>query len=295
VTGEARPPAAWLDGRLVPRAEARVPIDDLGFLYGAACFETMRAAGGFVFRLDRHLARLARGLALLGVAPPDSDALHAAVDATIEANALPEARVRLTVAAGPGGGPDLASAGPPRVLVTADPLSARPAAARLEVGDWRVDERSPLRAAKTANYLPYLLARTKARAAGFEDALMRNSRGDVAEAATANLFAVLDGRLTTPPPEDGPLPGVTQEAVIECARSLGHDVVEAAIPLALLERASEVFLTNSIVGVWPVAEIGGADMTWRAPSTPSGMGEVTAALASSYERLTAEERDAAQS
>ena len=98
----------WLDGELLPAGRARVPIDDLGFLYGAACFETVRASQGHIFRLDRHLRRLAAGLAALGVRPPPgAAALGEAIVATLEANALglaglPDARVRLTVTAGRG-------------------------------------------------------------------------------------------------------------------------------------------------------------------------------------------------
>ena len=78
----------WLDGRLTLRDDATVSIDDMGFLYGAACFETMRAHRGVVFRLDRHLDRLERGLEALGVAAPPRNELRAAITATIEANSL---------------------------------------------------------------------------------------------------------------------------------------------------------------------------------------------------------------
>ena len=97
------PGYVWLNGELLPRSEARVPIDDRGFLYGAACFETLRAHGGAIFRLDRHLDRLEAGLRAMGVEAPPRAVLQAAIAETLEANALPEARVRLTVSAGTGG------------------------------------------------------------------------------------------------------------------------------------------------------------------------------------------------
>ena len=114
--GGARAGLVWLDGRLLPRGEAGVSVDDLGFLYGAACFETMRARDGAIFRLDRHFDRLARGLALLGVESPGRAALRSAITATLAANALSEARVRLTVSAGRGSGrPDLVAAAAPTI------------------------------------------------------------------------------------------------------------------------------------------------------------------------------------
>src|SRR5690606_39837636 len=98
---------AWLDGELVARERARVPADDFAFRYGAACFETMLARGGRVFRLDAHLERLRAGLGAMGVQPPDPALLASAVEETLRANRLAEASVRLTVTAGQGRAPDL--------------------------------------------------------------------------------------------------------------------------------------------------------------------------------------------
>jgi branched-chain amino acid aminotransferase len=93
---------AWVGDAVVPREEARVPIDDFGFRYGAACFETMLARHGRVFRLEAHLDRLERGLTGLRSTPPGRDLLRRAVAETLAANALAEASVRLTVTAGSG-------------------------------------------------------------------------------------------------------------------------------------------------------------------------------------------------
>ena len=270
----------WLDGALLPRAEASVSIDDLGFLYGAACFETMRASAGRVFRLERHLERLASGLAALGVRPPSRETLCEAVQATLEANALAEARVRLTVSAGRGAGrPDLSAPSAPTVLVVAEPRLAPPAAARLAVAPQRLDERRPLRGAKTANYLLSLLALAGAREGGSDEALLLNHAGHVAEAATANLFAVIEGELVTPTLDDGPLPGVTREAVLECAQALRVRASERSLTLERVLGADELFLTNSVAGVRPVAAV---DERWRAERCP---GPITAAVSVAYERL----------
>lgn len=277
-------PLVWLDGALRERAEAAVSIDDLGFLYGAACFETMRAFGGVVFRLDRHLARLEAGLTALGVRPPARAALAAAVTATLAANVLREARVRLTVSAGRGAGrPDVATAPAPTVLVVAEPPPPEPPPARLMVATQRVDPARPLAAAKTANYLASLVALAEARAAGGDEALLLGPRGDAVEAATANLFAIVGGRLLTPPLTAGPLPGVTREAVLECARALGLPARERRLARALLASADEVFVTNSVSGLRPVAAIAG---WWVALVAP---GPHTRALAAAYRDLVARE------
>ncbi len=274
----------WLNGKLVPRSAASIPVDDLGFLYGAACFETMRAAGGAIFRLGRHIRRLEAGLDAMGVHAPGRATLTGAVRETLEANGLvggsTEARVRLTVSAGPGNGrPDLAAASAPTVLITAEPLPAPPGPARLAVVTQRLDEQRPLREAKTANYLTLLLALREARAAGCDDALLINHRGHVAEAATANLFAVAVGTLVTPPLDDGPLPGITREAVLECAAAIELPAVERSQTLEQLLEASELFITNSVVGVRPVRAVDGR---WSARACP---GPVTSALDAAYRRL----------
>jgi branched-chain amino acid aminotransferase len=147
----------------------------------------------------------------------------------------------------------------------------------------QVDPARPLAAAKTANYLASLVALAQARAAGGDEALLLGPRGDAVEAATANLFAVVDGRLLTPPLAAGPLPGVTREVVLECARSLGLPAPERRLPRALLARADEVFLTNSVSGVRAVAAIEG---WWIAATVP---GPHTYALATAYRDLVARE------
>lgn len=296
----------WLNGSLRLREAATVSIDDLGFLYGAACFETMRAFSasgtvptaptapadpapgpGVVFRLDRHLARLAGGLAALGIEAPSTATLTHAIAATLTANELSDARIRLTVSAGRGlGRPDLTQVGPPTVLVVAEPPPPVPPPARLIVSTQRADPHRPLASAKTANYLASLLALAEARAAGADDALLLGGAGDAVEAATANLFAIVDGVLLTPPLAAGPLPGVTREAVIECAMGLGMRVEQRPLPREVIARADELFLTSSVVGIRPVAAIEG---WWTASDRRGVPGAHTASLTTAYAALVARE------
>ena len=246
---------AWVDGALLSRSEARVSIDDFAVRYGAACFETMLARHSCVFRLDAHLDRLEAGLRAMLVEPPARDALRHAVVATLAANALTEASVRLTVTAGAGHVPDLRAASAPSVIVTADPLPPAPASPRLRVVATRIDAHRPLLAAKSAQFLPYLLARAEARDAGADDALLLNHDGAIVEAATANVFLVRDGGIATPPLADGPLPGVTRAALIEVAHSLGVPAVERRLTLNDLALAEAVLLTSSVAGVLVVASL----------------------------------------
>jgi len=226
--------------------------------------------------------RLQRGLVGMRVDSPSEAALAAAVEATLRANGLTEARVRLSVSAGRMATPDLATAGPPSVVVTADAMGGEAVAAvRLRVSSIRVDEGRPLGFAKTAQYLVYLLARAEARAAGVDDALLLNGRGDVCEAATANVFAVMGGRLVTPSTESGPVVGVARSVVLELAVGRGLAVEERVLELAELKAADELFLTNSIVGAQPVVQVDdeGGQRLWR---SSEGSGEVTEVLREAY-------------
>ena len=285
---------AWLDGRVVPREEARVSVDDFAVRYGAACFETMLARNGAVFRLDAHLDRLLQGLRGMGVAPPEAHELAAAVEAALAANWLLDASVRLTVTAGHGHAPDLAVAAMPSVVVTVDELPPAPRARALRVASTRVDEGRPLAFAKTAQFLPYLLARAEARAAGADDALLLNHAGHVVEAATANIFVLLDGRLVTPPLSDGPLPGITRDVVIEVAAGLGIPGAERSLTVAELADAGAILLTSSVAGVVAAASLDASPpacegtLHWEAPRRiPAAAIE----LAEAYEALIDRECD----
>ena len=287
---------AWVDGAVVPRDEARVSIDDFAVRYGAACFETMLARGGRVFRLAAHLDRLEDGLRGMGVEVPDRAILERAVDETLAANALtaPDvgASVRLTVTAGSGHVPALSAASGPSVIVTADPLPPPSVPPRLRVAGTRIDARRPLRGAKTSHFLPYLLARAQARAAGADDAVLLNHDGAIVEAATANLFVLRDGTLHTPALDDGPLPGVTRAALIEVARSLDVAVVERTLGLGDLAQADAILLTSSIAGIVCAASLMAVvpeapshlDWTARDPAPP-----VLARLIEAYESLVGDE------
>jgi branched-chain amino acid aminotransferase len=153
---------------------------------------------------------------------------------------------------------------------------ATPSPVAFAVSSLRFDPGRPLASAKTAQYLIYLLTRAEARDAGADDALLLNSSGDVCEPAIANIFAVIDGRLVTPALTSGPLPGITRSVLLEIADRERFPVEQRALPLEQLTRATEIFATNSIVGVQPISSIAGEGETlWRPDAAP----EVTARLA----------------
>lgn len=280
----------YINGELVSRAEARISALDRGYLYGYGLFETMRSYGGRVFALDRHLARLMRSARQLALdAALDLTELERGVYRTLEANDLSDARIRLTVTAGEGERDLL----PPRsgranVVVVAEKLVVPPPEAydkglRAVVATTRRNSQSALSGMKSIGYLDSLIARHEAAAAGADEAILLNDRGLVAECSTSNIFLVYKRRLLTPSVKCGILPGITREVVLELANELKIPAVEAEIRLDDLYKASEAFLTNSIIEIMPVAAVDGKSIGSSQP------GEVIKRIAAAYRQLVSQQ------
>ncbi|MAE94994.1 MAG: branched-chain-amino-acid transaminase [Deltaproteobacteria bacterium] len=255
----------WLDGRIVPGDEARIPVTDHGFLYGDGVFEGMRVYHRRLFRLEDHLERLAtaaRSLALDipgGIAGAREVALQ-----TARAFGRDEAYLRLIVSRGEGAlGVDPTTCPTARIVCIADEVRIYPeeklrAGISLVTSSWRrppADVLDPR--VKSLNYLNNALAKLEARQRGADEALMLNDRGQIAEAAVANLFAVRDDVLLTPPAIDGALEGITRRSVLELAERLGQPSAERSLGRFDLFAASEVFLTGSGARIVPVGSLDG--------------------------------------
>lgn len=229
--------------------------DDRGLLLGDGLFETVLARGGELVALGAHLDRLAAGCAVLGLPAPDVLEAEALMRRALSEAGLEAARaaVRLTWTAGSGGrGLDRPAETAPRLLATAAASAVPAAPARLVVGSVRRNEGSPASRLKTLSYLDNVLARREALAAGADEAVMLNGRGQVACAAAANLFWVRDGELFTPALDCGVLDGIVRRQVMAAVA-----VTEVAAGVEALARAEAVFLTNSLIGVRAAASLDG--------------------------------------
>jgi len=281
----------YLNGRLMPRNKARISALDYGFLYGYALFETMRAYGGRVFRLDRHLNRLAQSAKVLGISIEILELKGAVMD-TIQANKLSEARIRLTISIGEGEmTPDLSTCKIPTVIILAENYKPYPEKVcrkgfRAIVLTIRRNSQSPLSRLKSTSYLESILARQEAREAGVDEALCLNEKGFLAEGSMSNIFLVADGRLKTPGYDSGILPGITRQTVLELATKLGIDILECNIRLDELFQAQEAFFTGSLIEVMPLTEIEGKPIGSGKP------GSVTKRLIEAYRRLVLYEENA---
>ena len=253
----------WMDGSLVPWRDARLHVLSHGLHYASGVFEGERAYGGKIFRLREHTDRLIRSAALLGFALPYSaDEIDAACRAVVAANGLEDAYVR-----------PIAWRGSEQLSVSAQGTTVHLAIAswawpnlfgddrmsgvRLGMAPWRRPhpQTAPTESKAAGLYMIGTLSKHAAQEAGFDDALMLDWRGMVAEATGANAFFVFDGALHTPTP-DCFLDGITRRAVIGLAERNQIKVVERTIEEAELGRASEVFLTGTAAEVTPVRQIG---------------------------------------
>lgn len=256
-----------------------IPVDDRGFTLGHGLFETVLWEDHHLVHWRAHFERLARGCPVLGLPAPDEHACCDAAEAALEAAHWPRrAAVRLNWSAGPGGrGLDPPARLSPRLTALAAEAPSTPAAAALATVDVRRNDQSPASRLKTLAYLDNVLARTQARAAGAEEALMLNTRGEIACAAAANVFWIRHGVVFTPALTCGVLDGTVRAEVLRACGRLGLPFEEVeATPAAL--RGATMFLTNSLIGVRPVASLDGR------PRPPSPLVEALAAAVSQAPR-----------
>jgi branched-chain amino acid aminotransferase len=281
----------WIDGQVVPAAEARVPVFDRGFLYGDSVYEVVRAFGGRPFRLGPHLDRLERSSAAIELAGPPRALVERAVAEALAASGEADAYVRIVVTR--GGGPiglDPALADAPRLIVIARAVNApKPEAYRDGVEVAMVARGRTDPEVKSGNYLPSVLGTSEARRRGAYEAILSDGVGRLTEGGSSNFFVVRARRLATPPLTVGLLPGITRAAVIEVARADGLAVDEQPLWPTDLLRADEAFLTSSIRGVLPVVRVvprTGAEAVVLGDGKP---GPITRRVMALYDALVARE------
>jgi branched-chain amino acid aminotransferase len=240
------------DGRLLPLSEVRISPQDAGFLFGDGLFETLRVENGRAFDVPAHLDRLFRGLKRIGLSIPETRCELAAGLAAVARDTFhPLSRLRLTVTPGEEGRE------PTRLIVAVYyqppglgayrggvPVRLLPASAVLST--------SPAAGLKSLSYQAQRLALHEAGTAGAWDALLLNEHGRLAEATRCNVILVLPEGVFTPPQSEGCLGGTVRRRLLEAGA-----VAERPLTREDLDRAVEVLLTNSLIGVLPVGRIDG--------------------------------------
>lgn len=261
---------AWIDGALLADPDAAaLRLSDHGFTVGDGVFEAIKVVAGEPFALERHLERLVRGAAGLGLVAVDLDVVRRGVDAVLDAEHLPLGRIRVTVTSGPS--PMGPGRGPhPTVVVVAAPMAPPAETTSVVTVPWPRNERGATVGIKTTSYVENVVALAEAARQGASEAVFANLAGHLCEAATSNVFYVVDGELRTPTLVSGCLPGVTRALLLEW-----YGAREVDEPIEVAEAADEVFLASTTRDVQPVTRWGERDLV---------PGPVTADAAAAWKR-----------
>ena len=253
----------YLNGEYVEKEDAKVSVFDHGLLYGDGVFEGIRLYDGCVFKLEEHLERLEfSAKAILLDLPLTRDEFREAVCETCRRNQMRNGYVRLVVTRGAGHlglTPD--GCGPANVIIIADAIQLYPeefyenGLKIITVPTRRINSSALPPAVKSLNYLNNILAKIEAKRVGFQEALMLNDKGEIAECTGDNVFILSKGVLFTPPLDAGSLRGITRASVIDLAAELGVPYREQALTRYDLWTADECFLTGTAAEVIPCVEV----------------------------------------
>ncbi len=279
----------YIDGKFYEKADAKISVFDHGLLYGDGVFEGIRAYNRLVFKLEEHIVRLfesARSI-MLNI-PLTQEKMVKAVVATLKENKLTDAYIRLIVTRGVGdlGLDPRKCKGGPSTIIIADKISLYPenlykeGMAIITVPTVRNLPEAVNPQIKSLNYLNNILAKIEAVNCGYDEAIMLDSMGYVAECTGDNIFIVRNSELYTPPQCMGTLRGITRDAVLEIAAKSKIGVHEHVITRHEVFNADECFLTGTACEIIPVVKVDGRVIGNGKP------GKVTGELNKKFKALT---------
>jgi branched-chain amino acid aminotransferase len=273
----------WVDGRLVDDGDAVVSAYDHGLTVGDGVFETVRIVDGVPFALGRHIDRLARSAAGLELPAPDPEQVGKACASVVAQAPVGRYRLRITYTGGVaplGSGRGDAA---PTLFVALAPLEPWPQTTTVAVVPWPRNERGALAGLKTTSYAENVVALAYAKRFGAGEAVFADTQGRLSEGTGSNVFVVRGGRILTPALNTGCLAGVTRALVLEWT-----DAEEAELPLDVLSRADEVFLTSTTRDVQAVSALVGADGGHSYNQSP---GPLTREVAATFAERSAEDSE----
>lgn len=255
----------WLDGKLVPKEDAKISVYDHGLLYGDGVFEGIRVYSGRIFHCEAHLDRLwASARAIRLEIPISRDEYRTAMEQTIKANNFTDCYIRACVTRGAGYlGLSPRKCPKPSIFIIADTIELYPremyenGMAVITASIIRNHPNALSPRIKSMNYLNNILAKIEAIDANVPEAIMLNHEGNVAECTGDNIFIVRNGQVQTPTTSDGILEGITREVVMGFCKKMSIPLVEKTLQRHDLYIADECFLTGTAAEVVPVTKIDG--------------------------------------
>jgi branched-chain amino acid aminotransferase len=279
--------------RIIPLGEARLSPGQVGLLMGWGVFTTLRVYRGVPFAFERHWERMRRDAARLQITIPyDRDAVRRAVQDLAGANQRPEGMARVSFVKNTGGLWAHADDRPPAdLLILTRQLVPWPAAHRLRIEPMGIFSSGCYAGAKMLSWVPHAAVLEKVHAESFDDALLLNEKGNLAECTSANIFLVRGGRVLTPPLTSGCLAGITREILLEIAPGAGVEFEERDLTTGDLSTAEEVFVTSTTREVAGVGLIS-PDWKYDAPGKTSlALARVFKEYVESYLRRAQAPRD----
>lgn len=268
----------WVNGRLLDDpSEPVLSVADHGVTVGDGVFEAVKVIDGTPFALTRHLQRMGRSAAGLGLPPVPTDDVRRGIAAVLEHQDLPLGKLRITYT---GGLAPLGSGrgdGPPTLVVASDVLEPPATEATAVSVPWPRNERGALAGLKTTSYAENVVALAYARERGGTEAVFANLVGNVCEGTGSNIAYVVDGELRTPSLESGCLAGITRALLLEW-----YGAREVDEPVEVLDDAEEIMLVSTTRDVQAVTRYDGRELS---------LGPVTAQCQKEWAARTAENID----
>ncbi len=276
----------YINGNLVPAEQAKISVFDAAYLYGEGLFETLSAIDSHVLFLKDHLQRLYRGARALKIPIPlTQQKLEIAVHETLRANQLRDAYLRINISAEESDvGKRHRCASEAHVVIFAKPPDPYPQrlyqkGCRLILIRSVTNDSAQIATLKTTNYLAKVVARREIATRGADEGILLNAKGFVTECAGSNLFLVKRNTLITPALEEGVMPGVTRKKLLQLIRRKKIPCQEKRVSPKQLERADEIFITSTLKGVMPVAQLERGRIGQQVP------GPITQQMMEAYQKL----------
>ena len=258
----------WMNGKLVPFKNARVHVLTHALHYSTSIFEGIRCYdtpnGSAIFRLPEHIDRFFNSAKLYGMKIPYSKKqISDAIIKTVKASNLKQCYIRPLAYYGYGTMGLTPLKNKVDVSISCwewkmgEPKAGNFSGARCKISKWiRIDSRSqPMQAKSAANYSNAALARVEALKAGYDEAIMLNNKGHVAEGSAENIFVIKNGRITTPPLSADILNGITRNSAIQMIKASGKKISEKNITVKNLLSADEIFMTGTAAEVKSVTRV----------------------------------------
>ena len=281
----------YINGKYYDKDDAKVSVFDHGFLYGDGIFEGIRLYNKNVFKLPKHIDRLFRSArAIMLDLPWSKQEIMDAVCDACRVNNLTDGYIRLVVSRGKGAlGLSPRSCSDPQLIIIADQIQLYPeelyqnGLKAITVPTRRNSHAALPPMVKSLNYLNNILAKIEAQNLGYQECLLLNNEGYVAECSGDNVFIVFEGQLITPPVSAGSLGGMTRQTAIELAKKLGIEFVEKPLTRFDIWTADECFLTGTAAKLIPLVELDGRTIGTGKP------GEMTNKLIAAFNEVASVE------